>query len=147
MEQDERTVVLRAQEMVRESVSVHGQVLPGAVMLVARDPQTGAPLPKRQAIGLTLDQPFESPDELASFVNELRIEALRLDASAVALVGEATADIVDGTPMRVTLIRVEDEGGVDLMHAKIEEGRVGAFLESPGAPDILDEPILPRAPH
>jgi hypothetical protein len=146
-EQDERTVVLRAQEMARESLSEHGRVMPGAVMLVGRDPETGEPLASRHAIGMTEAQPFGSQEDFDEFVEALRTEAERLDATAVAIIGEATADIVDGAPARVALIRVEDEGGVDLVHAKIDDDRVGSFVDSPGAPDIFEQPILAARPR
>jgi len=142
MAQDERAVVRQAQQAVHESLHSRGVVLPGAVMLVGRDPDSGEPLLEKRAIGMTEEQPFAGEEEFESFIGGLRAEALRLEATAIAIIGEASADIIDGTPTRVALIRVEDEGGVDLMHAKIESGRVGDFLATPDAPDIIDKPIL-----
>ena len=145
MEQDERTVILQAQDAARQSLLEHGRVLPAAVMLVQIDPISEVRLDVRRAIRMGEDKPFETEEQFEAFVGGLRAEALRLQATAVALIGEAAADIVDGAPRRVALIRHEDATGVQLMHAPIDGNRTGDFMPSPEAPDILDQPILPVA--
>lgn len=84
------------------------------------------------------------------FVGGLRAEAMRLDAVAVAFLGEASAEVDDDEgPRRVALIRMEDRSGVQLMHAPIERSgpfsKAGDFVASPEAPDILEQPLLPAA--
>lgn len=148
---DERVVVRHAQDAVAASLSEHGIVLPGAVMLVSLDPQDESPLPAPQAIGMMEPAPLVGEDEMVSFVGGLRAEAHRLHARAVALLGEAGAQVEGrgGGEQRVALIRMEDATGVQLMHAPIEVrggvAKAGDFVASPEAPDILDHPLLPDA--
>jgi len=149
MEQDEATVVRHAQDAIAGSLRDYGQVLPGAVMLVRRDAETGEELPSPRAIGMIEEHPFGSEEEMELFIGGLRAEAIRLDAIAVALLGEASAEVDDdGAPRRVALIRMEDRTGVQLMHAPIETtgpfSKAGDFVASPEAPDILEHPLLPE---
>jgi len=148
MAQDERTVIRHAQDAVAGSLRDYGQVLPGAVMLVGRDPETGEPLSEPRAIGMLEEHAFGSEQEMELFVGGLRAEAMRLDALAVAFLGEASAEVDDDEgPRRVALIRMEDRSGVQLMHAPIERtgpfSKAGDFVASPEAPDILEQPLLP----
>jgi len=160
MVQDERTVVRQAQNATQQSLQQHGRVLPGAVMLVQRDPATEAVLDAPTALAMSEAQPFKDADALELFIGGLRAEAARLDALAIAIIGEAAAEIEEAAaeieaatgsegaaPRRVALIRMEDRSGIQQLHAPIErqpsgDWRVGDFVASPEAPDILEHPIL-----
>ena len=142
MQQDERTVVQQAQQAVHESLHSRGQVLPGAVMLVGRDPVSEEKLEAKRAIAMTEERPFGSEEEFNAFVGGLRAEALRLDATAIAIISEAVADVEGGEPKRVALIRIEDYEGVELMHAPIDNDRVGTFVATPEAPDPIEQSVL-----
>ncbi len=148
MEQDERTVVRQAQNVVQQSLREHGRVLPGAVILAHHDPESGEPLPAPAALAMSEDKPFEDEAAFELFVGGLRAETRRLGATAIALIGEAGAEVEGSEGVRrVALIRMEDRGGVQLLHAPIElqpDGGMlaGDFVASPEAPDILEHPIL-----
>lgn len=146
---DERVVVRHAQDAAAASLRDHGAVLPGAVMLVLRDPHSEQPLSEPHAIGMMEPEPLADEEAMQSFLGGLRAEAQRLHARAVALVGEAGAEVEGGGSRRVALIRMEDATGVQLMHAPIEvrggQPTLGDFVASPEAPDILEHPLLPTA--
>jgi hypothetical protein len=154
VKQDETALVKQAQEHAKSALARTGRVLPAAYMLVRRNPQTGALLTHPTAIGTELDSPFESREAYEELLDTVRSEAKRLDAFAVALCGEAEAEIEEKGRIvmrRVFFVRVEDQDGVHHMHARIEPGkygevRIGDLLLTPGATDDVDEPLLPEPP-
>jgi hypothetical protein len=82
----------------------------------------------------------------------LRAEVVRLQAVAVALAGEAEAEIEAAggraEKRRVFYLRVEDEVGVEQLHAPIEPDgqggqRLGKLLADAGAGDLLEQRLLP----
>lgn len=83
---------------------------------------------------------------------QLRTESVRLDAAAVALSGEAEAEIEassGSSKRRVWYVRIEDAQGVEQLHAAIEPDdrgghRLGKLLADAGAVDMLDTPLLKR---
>lgn len=151
MQQDESSLVKQAVAQARKELARAGQVLPAAYMLVQRNPQTGAALMHPTAIGTQLDKPLASHEEYAEFLQTLRTEAARLSAIAIALCGEAQAEIDDGTQVvarRVLFVRVEDRAGVHHLHASIEVGDggaavLGALVTTDDAEDDVDAPLLP----
>jgi len=146
-------LVKQAEEHARASLERTGRVLPGAYMLVRRNPQTGAPLQHPTAIGTELDEPLKSRAAYEEWLSTVRQEALRLDAFAVALAGEAQAEIEEHgrvVSRRVFFVRVEDSDGVHHMHAVIEPDaygglKLGTLLLTPGAADDVLAPLLPGA--
>jgi hypothetical protein len=149
MRQDETALVREALRQAQERLERGQAVLPAAYMLVRINPQTGAALTHPTAVGLTCDAPFESPEAYHEFVASVREEARRLQASAVAISGEAEAEIEGaGELQRVFYMRVEDADGVHHLHAAIEAGgKLGALYDAGAAEDDLVEPLLPRALH
>lgn len=150
MQQDESALVKQAMAQAKKELERSGRVLPAAYMLVQRNPQTGGALVHPTAIGTQLESPFASPKEYTEFLGTLRTEAERLAALAIALCGEAEAEIEqDGRVVtrRVFFVRVEDRGGVHHLHASIELGggkaTLGQLLDTPGASDDVDAPLLP----
>jgi hypothetical protein len=154
MQQDETALVKQAVAHARNELARSGRVLPAAYMLVQKNPQTGAALMNPTAIGTQLDKPLASSDEYFEFLGTIRTEARRLSALAVALCGEAEAEIEeDGRVVqrRVLFLRVEDREGVHHMHAAIDtrpDGApaLGALLATPDASDDVDAPLLPLMP-
>jgi hypothetical protein len=124
-------------------------------MLVLRNPQTGAMLTYPTAIGMACEKPFGSHAEYLEFLAMLRTEAMRLAAIAVALGGEAEAEI-EGDPrgraasrQRVFYLRIEDGDGVHHLHAELERApgggmKLGTLFDAGAAADDLPEPLLPR---
>lgn len=149
MRQDETALVREALRQAQECLERGRPVLPAAYMLVRVNPQTGAPLTHPTAVGLTCDGPFESSEAYHEFVASVRDEARRLQASAVAISGEAEAEIEGaGQLQRVFYMRVEDGDGVHHLHAAIEDGgKLGPLYDAGAADDDLAEPLLPRALH
>jgi len=156
MQQDESALVNQALRDAREQLARRGRILPAAYMLVRNNPQTGAPLTFPTAIGSVREAPFASRAEYDAFLAQLRSEALRLHAVAVALAGEAEAEIEAAggraATRRVFYLRVEDQLGVEQLHAPIEadgkgEGgqRLGQLLADAGASDMLAQRLLPPA--
>jgi hypothetical protein len=155
MKHDESALVKQALREAREQLQARGRILPGAYMLVRNNPQTGAPLTHPTAIGALRDKPFASPQEFAEFLAQLRTEIARLDAVAVALSGEAEAEIEGASgssKRRVWYVRIEDGQGVEQLHAAIDPDgagghRLGKLLADAGAVDMLDAPLLTRITH
>jgi hypothetical protein len=154
MKQDESALVHEAVRHASEQLSRSGQLFPAAYMLVRRNPQTGAPLTHPTAIGMACEKPFTSHDDYLEFLALLRTEATRLEAIAVALGGEAEAEI-EGDPRgraaareRVFYLRIEDGAGVHHLHAAIERTagggmKLGTLFDAGAAADDLPEPLLP----
>jgi len=150
MKHDESALVKQALREAREQLQARGRIMPAAYMLVRNNPQTGAPLTHPTAIGALRDAPFASPKDFSEFVQQLRSESVRLDAAAVALSGEAEAEIETSSgssKRRVWYVRIEDAQGVEQLHAAIEPDgqgghRLGKLLADAGAVDMLDSPLL-----
>ena len=123
------TVVRMAQEHAQNELIERGQIRPGVFMLVSRNPQTGAELSQVAAIGTVLENGFVSEEERDEFLGDIRGEAQRLAASAIALCLQAQAE-VEGQeqPLPVAVIHIEDQVGVTLLHAPFERGRDGLHL-------------------
>lgn len=154
MKHDESALVKEAMRYASERIAQGQRILPSAYMLVRRNPQTGAELTYPTAIGMAIDKPFEKSADYLEFLKTLRAEAKRLDAVAVALGGEAEAEIESGSTgkasrRRVFYLRVEDGEGIHHLHAAIERKgsteKLGTLFDSEGAVDDLPEPLLPRA--
>ncbi len=154
MQQDETALVREAVRHASERLSRGERLLPAAYMLVRRNPQTGAQLTYPTAIGMAVDKPFQSQAEYLEFLSSLRTEAKRLDAIAVALGGEAEAEIegARGPSMkRVFYLRVEDSDGVHHLHAGIDTAasggmKLGTLFDAGEVPDDLPEPLLSGVP-
>ena len=149
MQHDETALVKEALRQARERLSNGQRLLPCAYMLVRMNPQTGAPLTYPTAIGMQYEKQFENAAAYLEFVGILRDEAKRLSAIAVALGGEAEAEVEgESRPRRVFYLRVEDADGVHHLHAPIEHSatgvRLGSLVDAGDAPDDLPEPLLPR---
>ena len=150
MQHDESALVKEALRHARETLARGQNLLPSAYMLVQCNPQTGALLTYPTAIGMACEAPFASAEAYLEFLGMLRSEAKRLRAVAVAIGGEAHAEI-EGTaaPKHVFYLRVEDAAGVHHLHAPIEhtpsgQRKLGALLDAGDAPDDVPEPLLPR---
>jgi hypothetical protein len=151
MKHDESALVKQALRDAREQLAEAGAVLPAAYMLVTKNPQTGAPLTHPTAIGAQCAEPFASVEAYREFLATLQAEAQRLGAIAVALAGEARAEIeaAEGTTLRrVLYLRVEDELGVHPLHATIDPADgggwlLGPLLADPDAADDVDLRLLP----
>src|SRR4051812_6152304 len=133
MKQDESALVREAVRQASERLVRGEQLLPAAYMLVRRNPQTGALLTYPTAIGMAIDKAFESEAEYLEFLKRLRAEAKRLDAIAVALGGEAEAEIEGArgpSRKRVFYLRVEDSAGVHHLHAAIENAKLGTLYDA-----------------
>lgn len=146
--QDETALVREAVRQAQLRLERGEPVLPAAYMLVQVNPQTGAALTYPTAIGLTRDKPFESQTEYLEFAANVRAEARRLRALAVALSGEAQAELDDGGVSRVLYVRVEDAAGIHHLSAIVERAPSGALSLGPlydagAAEDDLPEPLLP----
>jgi hypothetical protein len=153
MRQDETALVREAVRQAEATLARGGRLLPAAYMLVRRNPQTGAPLTHPTAIGSAVETAFAKREDYLAFVGTLRVEAKRLDAIAVALGGEAQAEVEakDGriSLRRVFYLRVEDSDGVHYLHAVIERSaqgaeKLGPLLDSGESSDDLPEPLLAR---
>lgn len=152
MKHDESALVKQALHEAREQLRARGRILPAAYMLVRNNPQTGARLTHPTALGATRDAPFANAQEFSEFVAQLRAESGRLDALAVAFSGEAEAEIESSSgssTRRVWYVRIEDQQGVEQLHAPIEPDgqgghRLGKLLADAGADDMLDTPLLKR---
>lgn len=146
MKHDESALVKQALRDAREQLAKNGQLLPTAYMLVRNNPQTGALLTHPTALAWQRDTPFASREDYDEFLAQLRVEITRLAAIAVAIGGEAQAEVESGGKMatrRVFMLRIEDRDGVEQLHAPIEadnhgELRIGQLLADAGAEDILD---------
>ena len=155
MKHDESALVKQALEDARQQLKRSGRILPGAYMLVANNPQTGAPLTYPTAIGSVRDAPFKSQAEYDEFLAMLRAEVVRLAAAAVALTGEAQAEVETKSGVekrRVFYLRIEDRDGVEQLHAPITtsndgqgHAQLGSLLADAGAADILSAPLLPKS--
>ena len=152
MKQDESALVKQALRDAREQLAQHGRILPAAYMLVRNNPQTGAALTYPTAIGSVREASFASRAEYDEFLAALRAEAQRLDAIAIAITGEAEAEIESSggraSKRRVFYLRIEDRQGVEQLHAPIEPDAhggqgLGVLLADAGASDLLDRPLLP----
>jgi hypothetical protein len=152
MKHDESALVKQALEDARQQLQRRGRITPGAYMLVANNPQTGAPLTYPTAIGSVRDEPFASQADYDAFLAMLRTEVVRLAALAVALTGEAQAEVETKSGVekrRVFYLRIEDRDGVEQLHAPISTGdhgkaQLGSLLADAGAADILSAPLLPK---
>lgn len=150
MKHDESALVKQALRDAREQLANNERLLPTAYMLVRNNPQTGAPLTNPTALAWQRDEPFASREEYDEFLAQLRAEITRLAALAVAIGGEAQAEVESGGKMitrRVFMLRVEDRDGVEQLHAPIEaddhgELRIGTLLADAGAEDILDHRLF-----
>jgi hypothetical protein len=155
MQQDETALVREAVRQASERLNRGERLLPAAYMLVRRNPQTGALLTYPTAIGMAVEKPFKSQAEYLEFLHSLRSEAKRLQAVAVALGGEAEAEIEGGrgpSTKRVFYLRVEDSAGVHHLHAAIEMAAsggtiLGTLFDAGEVPDDLPEPLLPGLPE
>jgi len=153
MRHDETALVREAVRQAEATLQRGARLLPAAYMLVRRNPQTGAPLTHPTAIGSAVDKAFTKREDYLAFVATLRVEAKRLDAIAVALGGEAQAE-VEGSSGRTSLkrvfyLRVEDGDGVHYLHAPIERApnggeKLGTLMDSGESSDDLPEPLLAR---
>lgn len=151
MQQDESALVREAKQHAAASLARGGRVPMAAYMLVRRNPQTGAPLTHATALGAELPQPIASRKDYLEILGVLRAEARRLDAMAIALCGEADAEIEEHGTLalrRVFFVRIEDREGVHHLHAAIESSadgqrQLGQLLASSGAQDDVDQPLLP----
>ncbi len=151
MQQDESALVKEAKQHAAASLDHSGRVPLAAYMLVRRNPQTGAPLTHATALGAELPQPIASRKDYLEILALLRAEARRLDAMAIALCGEAEAEIEERGQLalrRVFFVRIEDRDGVHHLHAAIDSAadgqrRIGQLLASSGAEDDVDQPLLP----
>jgi hypothetical protein len=146
MKHDETALVKQALRDARDQLARTGRVNPGAYMLVRQNPQTGAPLTHPTALGAQRDQPFATQAEYGEFLETLRAEARRLQAIAVVMAGEAQAEVetTEGSTLRrVLYVRVEDQAGVQQLHAAIEHGVLGPLLADPDTADELEQPLLP----
>lgn len=152
MKQDESALVKEAMRYASERLQRGQRIMPAAYMLVRRNPQTGAVMTHPTAIGMAIEKPFASQADYLEFLKTLRTEAQRLDAVAVALGGEAEAEIDGGSArasrQRVFYVRVEDAAGVHHLHAAIESAgsteKLGTLFDAGDADDDLPEPLLPR---
>jgi hypothetical protein len=152
MKHDESALVKQALRDAREQLQSRGRILPAAYMLVRNNPQTGAPLTHPTAIGSVLEAPLASPAEFDEFVTQLRVESARLAALAVAFGAEAEAEIdtASGSAVRrVWYLRIEDEQGVEQLHAVIETdvdgpARLGKLMADAGAVDMLGVSLLTK---
>ncbi|MDD9943730.1 MAG: hypothetical protein OXU20_21995 [Myxococcales bacterium] len=150
MKQDERSVVREAQRHAQQDLLHEGFIRPAVFMLVRCNPQTGAPMSRPAAIGHVLDGSSEDGEHTA-WLDAIRSEAKRLGALAVALCVEAEAEVDDGQSLRVAMIHVEDEHGLEVLHAPIDRtgvgARIGTFValagaeasEATGIPALLGE--------
>ena len=152
MKHDESALVKQALREAREQLRSRGHIRPATYLLVKNNPQTGAPLTNLTAIGNTREAPFASGKEFAEFIDQLRSEIARLGAVAVALSGEAEAEIETSSgkasKRRVWYVRIEDAQGIEQLHAPIEPDgsgfRLGQLLADAGAVDMLEAPLLSR---
>jgi hypothetical protein len=145
MQQDETALVKEALRDARDQLAKTGRVLPATYMLVTRNPQTGALLTFPTALAAQ-QQSFASQAEYLEYLGELRAEAQRLGALAIALAREAQAEIEGGQVRRVLYLRVEDREGIHQLHAPIERTarglELGALLASSEVDDGIGERLL-----
>jgi hypothetical protein len=149
MRHDESALVREAMRHASERLTRGEKLLPAAYMLVRRNPQTGAVLTYPTAIGMAIEKPFESQAEYSEFLKTLRAEAKRLEAIAVAIGGEAEAEIEAArgpSRKRVFYLRIEDGEGIHHLHAAIENAKLGTLYDAGDVPDDLPEPLLAAAP-
>jgi hypothetical protein len=155
MKHDESALVKQALREAREQLQARGRICPATYLLARNNPQTGAPLTNLTAIGSSREKPFATPQEFAEFLEQLRSEIARLDAVAVALCGEAEAEIEtssggrEPSKRRVWYVRIEDAQGIEQLHAAVEPDgkgghKLGKLLADAGAVDMLDAPLLKR---
>jgi hypothetical protein len=150
MKHDESALVKQALHDAREQLRTKGRILPATYMLVTNNPQTGARLTHPTAIGAVQERAFASPEEYAEFLSALREEIGRLDALAVALAGEASAEVETHGGVerrRVFYLRIEDQEGVEQLHAPIQDDgsghvHLGDLLADAGAEDMLEQRLL-----
>lgn len=153
MRHDESALVKQAVKDAREQLARSSRILPAAYLLVANNPQTGAPLMNPTAIASMRDEPFKSQEDYDGFLTMLKGEIARLNALAVALTGEATAEVETSRGVekrRVFYVRMEDAQGVEQLHAPIDKdelgtARLGALLADAGASDVLSERLLTKS--
>jgi len=96
-----------------------------------------------------LDEGFTNDEERNQFLGDIRIEAQRLAASAIALCLQAEAEVEgQASGLAVAVIHIEDERGVTLLHAPFERGprglQLGAFLAMEQEEAIAASGIEPR---
>lgn len=154
MQHDESALVREAMRHASERLARGEPLLPAAYMLVRRNPQTGATLTFPTAIGMAIEKPFENQAEYLEFLTTLRAEVKRLHAIAVALGGEAQAEIEGArgpSRKRVFYLRIEDSEGIHHLHAAIENApsggvKLGTLFDAGDVPDDLPEPLLVMTP-
>lgn len=132
------TVVRMAQNHAQTELTEQGSIRPGVFMLVLRNPQTDGRLSQPAAIGSIREEPFATADDQVSFLQDIRTEAARLEAQAIALCVQGEAELTDrATPLPVAVIHIEDTAGTTVLHAPIERDasglRLGAFMSLEGA--------------
>jgi hypothetical protein len=143
MRQDETALVKEALRDARDQLARSGRVLPATYMLVTRNPQTGAALTYPTALAAQ-QQTFASQAEYLEYLEELRAEAQRLGALAIALAREAQAEIEGGRIARVLYLRIEDRDGIHQLHATIERTERGLELGPLLASADVDDGIRAR---
>lgn len=152
MEQDETTLIREAQQVIEEQLAQEGRVLPAAFMLIRRNPQTLGRLTHPTAVSSVRPEPFADADEARAFVAQIREEAAKLDARAVAISGEALAEIETEQGVqaqRVAWIRIDDRDGAHHLHAHIDIEPNGDiilsnYFQSQPSEDEIGEPLVPR---
>jgi hypothetical protein len=130
MQHDEQSLVREAHAAAKQQVETTGHVLPAAYLLTRVNPQTGAELTYPTAIASVFETPLQSQDDMQALVQSIKDEAKRLRALAVVFCAEAEVQLDDaGRDLRrVAMLRVEDQGGVQLVHAEIVAGETGFSL-------------------
>lgn len=137
LRQSALTVVRMAQSHAQEELTARGRIRPGVFMLVRRNPQTDAPLSQPIAIGTVNEEGFADESAQQTFFEDVRTEARRLEATAVAICLQAEAELTDSSAaLPVALIHIEDNAGLSLLHAPIATHEphptLGAFVSMAG---------------
>jgi len=83
-----------------------------------------------------------------AFLEDIRSEAQRLAAQAIALCMQANAEVEGrAQALAVAVIHIEDHNGTTLLHAPVEQGKkglsLGAFMAMEGAEAIAASGIVP----
>lgn len=117
-------------------------------MLVQRNPQTDAPLSQSVAIGTVHEAGFADEAAQEEFFEDVRAEARRLAATAVAICLQAEAELTEqAAALPVALIHIEDDAGLTLLHAPVEtRGQtpaLGAFVSMTGHDAMTASGIAP----
>lgn len=154
MQHDETSLVREAQQVIEEQLAHEGRVLPAAFMLIRRNPQTLGRLTHPTAVSSVRPEPFADADDARSFVTRIREEAAKLEALAVAISGEALAEIEteEGVQaQRVAWIRIDDRDGSHHLHAHIDiepngDIALSNYVQSQPSEDEIGEPLVPWSP-